>query len=553
MRVLYERSEEAANPGSSGHLRTFWRDIMNRKVLGAILIIVIGMVCAGIVKGYIWWSEKNAEVASSDAGSRSAAKIRIGGDPYLGYFFFRSPQMKKEALKRGLAVDFTDDGGDYAARLEKFNKGEYDAIVLPINSYLEHGAKYKYPGVIVGSIAESKGADAVACFEDKLPTGKVTDLNDASLKIVYTGESPSSFLLDLAISDFDLFNLKKVDTWRVEVAGSDKVYEKAKHHEGDCFVMWEPDVSRALRDIPGLKKVWGSEKFSGYIVDVFVFRRDFVSKRPDDLTAFFDSYFMSMRSYASDRSRMADDMKSVFGLQKPELEQILADKEIHWYDLNENLTRQFGVVTADGSHGVEGVVNTIVSSTDVLVRNGRLAKDPLDGDPYKIINSQVLQTVLTHLPKEVGAAAENREFTELSDADWASLEDPKNGHEIGVMRVEPITFQSGSAKLSTAGETQVDKIAELLVNNYPDYRIVVRGHTARGADEEANIRLSQDRAEAVKQRLIAVRGISPNRVKAEGIGSSQPPQKRPDENQRQYQYRIPRVEFTLFEDPNKSF
>jgi outer membrane protein OmpA-like peptidoglycan-associated protein len=526
---------------------------MNRKVLGAILIIFLGVVCAGIVKGYMWWSEQSFQVASSDASGRSAAKIRIGGDPYLGYFIFRSPQMKKEALKRGLAVDFTDDGGVYAERLEKFNKGEYDAIVLPINSYLEHGAKFKYPGVIVSAIAESRGADAVACFEDKVPSGKVTDLNDASLKIVYTAQSPSSYLLDLAISDFDLFNLKKVDTWRVEVAGSDKVYEKAKRHEGDCFVMWEPDVSRALRDVPGLKKVWGSEKFSGYIVDVFVFRRDFVSKRSDDLTAFFDSYFTSMRSYVSDHSRMVDDMKSVFGLQKPELEQILKDKEIHWYDLNENLSRQFGVTTAVGDNGVEGVVNSIAASTDVLIRTGRLSKDPLDGEPLKIINSAVLKTVFEHLPKDVGTDAGKRDFSALTEDDWALLEDPAHGNEIGVMRVEPITFQSGTAELSAAGEAQVDKIAELLIHNYPDNRVVVRGHTAKGSNERANKELSQDRARAVVQRLIDVHGLSPNRLRAEGMGSSQPPQKRPDENPRQLQYRIPRVEFTLFEDPGSTF
>jgi outer membrane protein OmpA-like peptidoglycan-associated protein len=529
---------------------------MNRKVLGAILILVLGTICAGAVKGYMWWSEQAFQVSASDAASKTTAKVRIGGDPYLGYFFFRSPQMKKETLKRGLAVDFTDDGGDYAARLEKFNKGEYDAIVLPINSYLEHGAKYNYPGVIVSAIAESKGADSVACFQDKLPTGKVTDLNDASLKIVYTGQSPSSFLLDLAISDFDLFNLKKVDTWRVEVGGSDKVYEKAKRHEGDCFVMWEPDVSRALRDIPGLKKVWGSEKFSGYIVDVFVFRRDFVANRSDDLNAFFESYFQSMRSYAGDRARMVDDMKLVSGLQKSEIEQIVKDKEIHWYDLNENLSRQFGVATAVGVNAVEGVVNTIGSSTDVLIRTGKMAKDPLDGSPYKIINSKVLQTVQQRMPSDTASGETAREFSELSDSDWAALEDAKSGHEIGIMRVEPITFQSGSADLSSAGEDQVDKIADLLIKNYPDNRVVIRGHTAKGADadaEKANLQLSQARAETVMQRLIAVHGISPNRLRAEGMGSSQPPQRQPDENPRQYGYRIPRVEFTLFEDPNSTF
>ncbi|MFX4925949.1 hypothetical protein ABTC31_20410, partial [Acinetobacter baumannii] len=80
---------------------------------------------------------------------------------------------------------------------------------------------------------------------------------------------PSSFLLDLTIVDFDLFNLTRTDAWRKEVNGSQDAYKRAKNHDGDVFVMWEPDVSRALRDVPGLKPVWGSDGFNGYIVDVF--------------------------------------------------------------------------------------------------------------------------------------------------------------------------------------------------------------------------------------------------------------------------------------------
>jgi outer membrane protein OmpA-like peptidoglycan-associated protein len=88
----------------------------------------------------------------------------------------------------------------------------------------------------------------------------------------------------------------------------------------------------------------------------------------------------------------------------------------------------------------------------------------------------------------------------------------------------------------------------MLVNNYPDTRVVVRGHTGPGNDEQECLKLSQQRAEAVVQRLIAVHGISPNRVKAQGKGFSQPPERRPGENQRAYMYRRPRVEFVLYLD-----
>jgi outer membrane protein OmpA-like peptidoglycan-associated protein len=517
---------------------------MNRSTLGALIILVLGLVGVGGFYGYQKLTAGQAEVAQSD--SKVNMHLRVGGDPYVGYFFMRSPEMKRQAAKRGIAVDFTDDGGDYAARLQKFNDGKYDAIVLPINSYLTHGQKYNYPGVIVSAIAGSKGADAMACFTGtgtKLPADpKVQDLNDASLKIVYTAESPSSFLLDLAIADFDLFNLRKTDTWRDEVSGSDKAYQKAQQHQGDCFVMWEPDLTRALNgDIPGLKKVWGSDKFGGYIVDVFVFRRDFLANHHDAVVSFFESYFQSMRAYAGDRNRMVSDVMQLYGLKKTEVEAVL--KEIHWYDLQENAARQFGITSGvAGGNVVEGVVNTINASTDVLVRTGKLAQDPLSGDPYKIVSSSVLKDVQAQLPKEIGSSAVKRQFSQLSESDWKAL------REIGVMRVEPINFQAGTAQLNAAGEAQVDKIAEMLVNNYPDARVVVRGHTGKGSDEDANVALSQDRAEVVMQRLVAVAGLDPNRVRAEGMGSSQPPQKRPGENPREYQYRIPRVEFTLYED-----
>jgi hypothetical protein len=62
--------------------------------------------------------------------------------------------MEKVAPSKGVTVRFTDDKGLYAERLEKFTRGEYDIITLPINSYLEHGAKHQFPGVIVAAVGK---------------------------------------------------------------------------------------------------------------------------------------------------------------------------------------------------------------------------------------------------------------------------------------------------------------------------------------------------------------------------------------------------------------
>src|SRR5206468_2198102 len=122
------------------------------------------------------------------------------------------------------------------------------------------------------------------------------------------------------------------------------------------------------------------------------------------------------------------------------------------------------------------------------------------------------------------------DFPPLDDVGWLAL------REIGTLRVEPITFQLGTDRLDDGGKAQVDKIAELLVNNYPAYRVAVRGHTGPG-DEDENVKLSRTRAEAVTQYLEAVHGIDGHRLHVEGRGSAQPVTRRPGESERAYLYR----------------
>lgn len=517
---------------------------MNRHVIAVALILLLGGAAFG---GWKWWSDR-ASIHDQVKASVSTVErtVRIAKDGYKGYFFAESPVMKQQLAKRGLAVEFTDEP-DYESRLAGFARGDFNAVAITVGGYLEYGIKvapdgkevFKYPGVVTESIAESKGADSILCFADKIPTGTIKDLNDASLKIVYTGKSPSEFLIFLAIVDFDLYNLKRSNTWKVEVASSEEAFEKARKREGDCFVMWEPEVSKALREIPQLKKVFGSDEFAGYIDDVFVFDRNFVAKNHEDVVNFFEAYFETMRVYASDRDRFMQDMKSSSpGLTKDDIDAIV--KNIDWHDLNENATRWFGLDVGVGVPSREGLVSTINAVVNVLVQTGKFERDPLKGDPWSIINKSVLETVYKRLPAQLGRSGAKREFRQLNEAEWNGLQ------HVGLMRVEAIKFVPGTSDLDTVGKEKVDQICELLTTNYPDARVVVRGHTDKGMDEQESIRLSSERAETVVQRLKAVCGESEYRFRIEGKGSSEPPVKKPDENMRLFKTRIPRVEFDLF-------
>src|SRR5262245_29353707 len=269
-----------------------------RSIVAAVLIVLLGGLVVLAAK-FLWpyatqKYEAYKQVATSD--SRVSTTIRVGGDGYLGYWFITAADTRREAARRGIAIVYHDDGGAYADRLQKFANREYDAIVLPVSSYLQHGAAHKFPGVIVAAIAESNGADGIVGFADKFPTGNIRDLNNPGLKIVYTADSPSAFLLDLTIVGFDLFHLASTTAWRVEVGSAHEVLERARRHEGDIFVLWESELSRGLQEVPELKYLWGSDKFSGYIKDVFVFHRDFLQRHDRTISDFFEVYFTVMRS-----------------------------------------------------------------------------------------------------------------------------------------------------------------------------------------------------------------------------------------------------------------
>ncbi len=510
---------------------------MKDSTKGAIFIVLFGALLIAVWFGFSSW-KKSRQMTDTSDGVEVKTTVRIGGDGYLGYWFMTSPEMKRVAARKGMGVNFTDDKGSYSERLKKFAAGEYDMIVLPVSSYLQHGAAYDYPGVIMATVAESKGADGIVGFADRFPQGKIQELNNPGLKVVLTPDSPSSFLIDLVITDFDLAQLRASKDWRVEVNGSEEVAKKAAQREGDVFVMWEPDLSRALHDNPNLKAIWGSDQFRNYIVDVFVVHRDFLQRHEDDVRVFFESYFSAMRNYTLNRASLLEDMVKSTGLKREVVEGMLS--KIDWYDLDENARLSFGVQTGANATPAEGVINTILACQNVLSRTGRLPGDPLKGNPYLIVNSSIVKELVKSAPATLGNSGGVFQFSPIDDAGWSRL------REIGPLRVEPITFQSGVNLLDEEGKGQVDAIASMLINNYPQYRIAVRGHTGPGDDEE-NRKLSLERSQAVVQYLLTVHEIDPNRIHAEGMGSTRPPERLPGESMRALQYRMPRVEFVLIE------
>lgn len=83
-----------------------------------------------------------------------------------------------------------------------------------------------------------------------------------------------------------------------------------------------------------------------------------------------------------------------------------------------------------------------------------------------------------------------------------------------------ILFEPGSSKLKPSSTEQLKNITELM-KAYPNVEIKIGGYTDSTGNADANLKLSQERANAVMSELVKL-GVPANRMKAEGYGSKFP-------------------------------
>lgn len=83
-----------------------------------------------------------------------------------------------------------------------------------------------------------------------------------------------------------------------------------------------------------------------------------------------------------------------------------------------------------------------------------------------------------------------------------------------------ITFETGKAVLTQASSPMLNEIVSIL-GEYTDYKLKMGGHTDSNGTNAANLKLSQDRVDAVRAYLIG-KGVAEDRIEAVGYGEEQP-------------------------------
>ena len=86
--------------------------------------------------------------------------------------------------------------------------------------------------------------------------------------------------------------------------------------------------------------------------------------------------------------------------------------------------------------------------------------------------------------------------------------------------LENIFFEFGKATLQPTSTVELNRIADLLLDN-PTLVVEIQGHTDNVGSAEVNKKLSQDRADAVRQYLLRQK-VPADRIKSQGYGFDRP-------------------------------
>lgn len=520
---------------------------MNKHVKIVIFLLIAGLIALGAAKLLLPKWQDHTQKTTSDARATKGT-IVLAMDNWVGYQPLCSQQMKTRMRQAGYIFECVNDGANYAERMENLRKDKYQFIVATVDSYLLNGARENFPGVIIAVIDESFGGDAILAWKDQFEN--LDSLKQAKdLKVGLTPNSPSEHLAKSAAVHFDIPVLKqKSRTWLVETNGSEEALKKLLKKEVPVAVLWEPDVSRALEKGKGqIVKLLGTEVTAKLIVDILLANRNYAQENSEAVKTLLGNYFHTLKYFRDNPEELKEELKSTVHLSEDQIDAMLHG--VQWATLTDNAQKWFGV-SSIGAIPQEGLVETIEGAVRILINSGDFSSSPLpDHNPYRITNSQFVsdlfegnmsagqftspgKTKLAHSTKAVPS------FHSLSKEQWDKM------REVGTLMVRPILFQSGTANLSYEGKLVLDEAAQSL-NHYPNFRLLIKGHTSTQGDSQANKDLSMARAEAVRRYLTITHGVENNRSRAIGFGGLKPLPRIPGEKDRSYFYRLPRVELVL--------
>ena len=411
-----------------------------------------------------------------------------------------------------------DDGANYKKRIEALEKGDIEMAVFTLDALINNSALFDAPpATVVLVLDETRGADAMIAYNSAF--SNIPAMNKPDTEIILTPDSPSEFLARLVGERNKLPKL--LGECFVSAKGVEDVYQRfqeANPDEPKAFVLWEPFISKALKNPKAPVKILAnSGEFPGYIVDVLVARKDFLETHKKDVDTIVRTYLETVAEYQKSPAEMiqlvqgdylkthkpddsvplTDDQKRPAGLSAKEADKVI--KGIWWKTLEDNYGH-FGLMPdPDGKHiPLDKMIHDI---GDVLHTAKVITRE---------VNTKLLfrKDICTSLKAENFDPATAAAVTPMSSGDaWSRLK------PVASEKVDPIVFATGSTTVSEFDEPLLQALAEKLG---PESSIFVEIHSHSYSDADKDREYAQLRGEAVEKRL-CIHGAAKNHIKVKVI------------------------------------
>ena len=172
------------------------------------------------------------------------------------------------------------------------------------------------------------------------------------------------------------------------------------------------------------------------------------------------------------------------------------------------------------------------------------AKQAMEGNDYEKAVSIAQESIFNASLAIAKAELKTEQKKKASDDEKNILDDAKKIPDITVRETEKgiaasisIDIFTKTGDIKSELKPKLKEIADFL-KKYPNYRIIIEGHTDNTGKENSNMKLSSDRASAVLIYMANVEGVPIDRLSSVGYGSLRPLAPNTDEAGRKQNRRI---------------
>ena len=135
-------------------------------------------------------------------------------------------------------------------------------------------------------------------------------------------------------------------------------------------------------------------------------------------------------------------------------------------------------------------------------------------------NSHNFTIVTPRDQNEIELAAKDKQIKDLQNALNECQKTPKYVKPATATNLQPtVLFTVGKSKVERSQMPNIEMIAQYM-KNHPDAKVEIKGYASPEGSKELNQKLSEARANAVKNILVKTYKISAKRLQAKGMGAT---------------------------------